>query len=120
MSDRIDIKNIKAFAYHGVFDHEARDGQDFFVDISMSVNLQAASLSDDLSDTVDYGAITNQVVQEIQGERVQLIEKLAGRIADTLLSTHPKITSLAVTVHKPHAPVTASVTDISATVHRSR
>lgn len=120
MSDRIDIKDIKAFGFHGVFADEAREGQEFLVDISMSVNLQAASASDVLADTVDYGAITDLVVAEIKGERVALIEKLAGRIADAILRTQPKVENLAVTVHKPHAPVSASVTDISVTIHRKR
>jgi dihydroneopterin aldolase len=52
------------------------------------------------------------------GERVQLIERLAGRIADAIKSTYQQISSISVTVHKPHAPVTLDFNDISVTISR--
>jgi dihydroneopterin aldolase len=118
MNDHINIKGIWGFGYHGVFDHEAKNGQDFFVDLDLKLDLTQASKSDNLSDTVDYGALTDLVVQEITGERAQLIEKLAGRIADRILLQHPQITHIAVTVHKPKAPVSSEVADISVTITR--
>jgi len=120
MSDRISLSRIKAFGYHGVFEHEARDGQDFYVDVEMDLDLLPASKSDDLSDTVDYGAITEMVVSEVKGERVALIEKLAGRIGERVLRENSQVNAVAVTVHKPSAPVSAQVADIAVTVHRRR
>lgn len=118
MSDLIELKGIWGFGFHGVFDHEAKNGQDFFVDIAIHCDLTRASTSDDLSDTVDYGAITDLVVEEITGERVQLIEKLAGRIAERIKSSYPQVTKVSVTVHKPKAPVSSEVADISVTISR--
>lgn len=118
MSDLIELKGIWGFGYHGVFDHEAKNGQDFFVDVSMYCDLSQASRTDDLTDTVDYGAITDLVVQEITGERVQLNEKLAGRIAEKIKSTYPRVENISVTVHKPKAPVSSEVADISVTINR--
>jgi dihydroneopterin aldolase len=118
MSDLITIKGIWGFGYHGVFDHEAKNGQDFFVDLEIQIDLSKASVSDDLNDTVDYGALTNLVVEEITGERAQLIEKLAGRIADRIKNSYPEIKKISVTVHKPKAPVSAEVSDISVTISR--
>jgi dihydroneopterin aldolase len=118
MSDRIQLSRIHAFGYHGVFEHEAVNGQDFYVDLDLTLDLSRASVSDDLNDTIDYGALTNVVVDEIKGERVQLIERLAGRIADRIKAGHPEIQSIAVTVHKPSAPVSASVADIAVTITR--
>ena len=43
MNDLITITGIKAFGYHGVFEHEAVNGQDFFVDVELRVNLDKAS-----------------------------------------------------------------------------
>ena len=120
MNDLITITGIKAFGYHGVFEHEAANGQDFFVDVELRVNLDKASESDVLKDTVDYGAITDAVVSEITGERVQLIERLAGRIADRVLSEDARIKSVAITVHKPNAPVSAPVQDISVRIDCTR
>lgn len=120
MKDRISLKGIKAFGFHGVFDFERREGQDFLVDLEISADLQGASRSDLLAETIDYGAIADLVVKEIKGEPVNLIERLAGRIADSVLESHSRVNAIAVTVHKPQAPVSASFSDISVTVHRIR
>ena len=116
----ITLTGIKAFGYHGVFDFEARDGQDFFIDVEMQVDLTKAASSDDLADTVDYGAITDLVVADVKGERVQLIEKLASRLADLFLAADKRITAVAITVHKPSAPVSSEVKDISVRIEKSR
>lgn len=118
MSDKISLKGIWGFGYHGIFEHEAKNGQDFFVDLDISLDLSKPSKSDDLAETIDYGALADLVVEEITGERVKLIERLAGRIADRIKSGHPEITSITVTVHKPKAPVSAQTSDISVTITR--
>ena len=118
MNDLICITGIWGFGYHGVFDHEAKNGQDFFVDLEINLDLSRSSVSDDLKDTIDYSALADVVVEEIAGERVQLIERLAGRIADRIKNGHPEISRIAVTVHKPKAPISAQTTDISVTITR--
>jgi dihydroneopterin aldolase len=118
MADLIEIKGIKSFGYHGVFESENIAGQDFYVDVVLELDLTRASLSDDVSDTVNYAEITDLVVEEITGERVALIEKLAGRIAERIRSSYLQITSVSVTVHKPQAPVSTQVEDISVTIKR--
>ena len=118
MSDQINITGIKAFGYHGVLPHEAIEGQEFIVDLLINLDLQAASRSDQLTDTVNYADLAQIVHENIVGERVQLIERLAGRIADEIKAAYPQILSISVTVHKPHAPVTLDFTDISLTISR--
>jgi dihydroneopterin aldolase len=118
MSDVISIKGIHGFGYHGVFNHEAKNGQDFYVDLEIALDLSTASTTDNLEDTIDYGALADLVVEEITGARVQLIEKLAGRIADRIKTSHQKIERVSVTVHKPKAPVSAEVADIAVTISR--
>jgi len=118
MADLIEIKGIKSFGYHGVFESENIAGQDFFVDVSLELDLTRPSVSDDVADTVNYAEITDLVIQEVTGDRVALIEKLAGRIADRVKNTYPQIVTVSVTVHKPQAPVNAQVADISVTINR--
>ena len=120
MSDQIFLTGIEGFGYHGLFDHERQNGQDFFVDVALSVDLTAASKSDEISDTVNYAEITNLVVSHITTEPVNLIEKLAGRIADHILKDHAKVLVATVTVHKPQAPVVAVLKDIAVQVTRKR
>ena len=118
MADLIEITGIKSFGYHGVFESENIAGQDFYVDVVLELDLTRASVSDDVSDTVNYAEITDLVVEEIIGERVALIEKLASRIIDRIKSSYPQIMAVSITVHKPQAPVNAQVSDISVTIKR--
>ena len=118
MSDLISIKGIEGFGYHGVFDFEKKDGQKFLVDLEIEIDLHAASNSDLLADTVDYSLFTKIAMEEIEGPSLDLIERLAGKIADRVKAQSPKVLSVAVTVHKPKAPVSESVADIAVTIRR--
>ena len=120
MSDLILLVGIHGFGYHGLFEHERSNGQDFFVDLALSVDLRAASMSDAIEDTVNYAEITDLVVAEITTDPVSLIEKLAGRIAERILNTYVKVSSVTVTVHKPQAPVAVSLKDIAVQITRMR
>lgn len=118
MSDLIRVTGIKAFGYHGVLQHEATDGQEFTVDLVVTLDLRAASVSDDLNQTINYADLAQIAHNNIVGERVQLIERLAGRIANEISSAYSQITSVSVTVHKPHAPVAVDFENISVTIMR--
>ena len=118
MSVQIRVSGIKAFGYHGVLPHEATEGQDFIIDLLITLDLRAASLSDDLTESINYADLAQIAHDNIVGERVQLIERLAGRIAEEISSAYSQITSVSVTVHKPHAPVTVDFEDISVTITR--
>ncbi|GAB3920898.1 dihydroneopterin aldolase [Microlunatus endophyticus] len=117
--DRISLRGISAQGHHGVFDFERERGQRFVVDVVCSVDLGAAASSDDLQDTLDYGSLSEAVVADIEGEPLNLIEALAGRIADTCLAS-PRVQTVEVTVHKPEAPINADVADVAVTLTRSR
>jgi dihydroneopterin aldolase len=118
VSDQIRVNGIKALGYHGVLPHEAIEGQEFSVDLLVTLDLRAASLSDDLTETINYADLAQIAHDNIVGERVQLIERLAGRIAEEISSAYSQITSVSVTVHKPHAPVNVNFEDISVTITR--
>jgi dihydroneopterin aldolase len=120
MSDRILLEGIHGYGYHGLFEHERTNGQDFFVDLALDVDLLVASKSDEIGDTVNYAEITDLVVVEITSDPVSLIEKLAGRIAERILNNYLKVNSVTVTVHKPQAPVTATLKDIAVQITRTR
>jgi len=118
MADLIEIKGIKSFGYHGVLESEKINGQDFYVDVVLELDLTRASVTDDVSDTINYAEVTDLVVAQITGDPVSLIEKLAGNIADRIKATYPQAAAVSVTVHKPQAPVNAQVKDISVTINR--
>ena len=118
-TDRIELTGLRGFGRHGVLAHERADGQTFVVDVSLAVDARRAAASDDLADTVDYGAVAAAVVSLVEGEPLDLIEALAGRIADHCLRSDG-VSGVTVTVHKPQAPIAVPFADVSVTITRDR
>lgn len=115
--DRIRLTGLRVRGHHGVLPAERRDGQDFVVDVALSLDLRAAGGSDDLADTVDYGALAQALAELVEGEPLDLLEALAGRLAEVCLSDR-RVGSAEVTVHKPAAPLGRAFSDVSVTVVR--
>lgn len=120
MSNRIELRGLEVFARHGVFDQEQDDGQVFRIDVVVCLDLSRAGETDDLSDTLDYGVMAQRVHEVVAGERWNLIERVAARVAETVLSGDGRIESVSVTVHKPSAPIPHSFDDVAVTVERTR
>ena len=119
MADRIELRGLKVRGNHGVFDHERVDGQDFYIDVVLWVDLRAAGESDDLADTVDYGALAQQVSGIVGGEPRNLIEKVGAEVAESIM-TDERIGACEVTVHKPSAPIPLTFDDVAVVTRRSR
>ena len=117
--DEITLTGVRAFGRHGVYDHERRDGQEFVVDATMYVSTRRAAETDDVADTIHYGEAAEQIAALVAGESVNLLETLAARIADALLG-YEAVRMVAVTVHKPQAPIAVPFADVSVTVRRGR
>lgn len=118
-TDEIAITGIRAVGYHGVYDHERRDGQEFVADVVLALSLRRAAATDDVADTVHYGELAEQVAEILSGEPVDLLETLAERIAGAALA-YPIVDAVTVTVHKPQAPIAVPFGDVSVTVRRRR
>jgi dihydroneopterin aldolase len=119
MADRVALRGIAGFGHHGVFPQEREKGQLFVVDVTCTLDLGPAATTDDLDQTLDYGVLAQQVVDDIERDPLDLIEALAGRIADHCLSD-PRVDSVEVTVHKPEAPMPVTVADVAVTLTRSK
>ncbi|MFC8682167.1 dihydroneopterin aldolase [Microbacterium ureisolvens] len=117
--DEITLTGVRAYGHHGVFEDERREGQEFVVDVTLYVSTARAAASDDVSDTVHYGEVAERIVELVGGEPLNLIEGVAARIADDLLA-HELVRMVAVTVHKPQAPITVPFSDVSVTIRRAR
>jgi dihydroneopterin aldolase len=120
MSDRISIKGLSLHAYHGVMVYEGKVGQTFTIDLELTIDLAAAARSDKVVDTVSYDKVVDCASRAFTGERFKLIEAAAGKIADTVLAAFPRVQSIGVTIHKPHAPIAATFSDVAVTLVRSR
>lgn len=119
MTDRIELRGLRVRGHHGVFGHERRDGQDFVVDITVWMDLAPAAASDDLADTLDYGALAQRAAAVVGGEPCDLIETVAARIADDVL-TDERCHAVEVVLHKPQAPIPLEFADVAVVARRSR
>lgn len=117
-ADRLTLTGISGFGHHGLFSFERTDGQEFVVDLVCTLDLTAASHSDDIADTVDYSGLASAVVADIERDPLNLIEALAERIARTCLRV-PRVLEVEVTVHKPQAPLPVRVGDVAVSLTRS-
>jgi 7,8-dihydroneopterin aldolase/epimerase/oxygenase len=119
MTDRIELRGLTVRGHHGVFDHERREGQDFVVDITVWIDLETAATTDELADTLDYGALAQRAADIVAGPPRKLIETVAGAIADDVM-TDERAHAVEVVVHKPAAPIPLTFADVAVTARRSR
>jgi dihydroneopterin aldolase len=119
MLDRISIAGLRVRGFHGVLPEERVTGQDFVIDALLLLDTGPAAASDDLRLTADYAAVASRLADIVAGPPVALIETLAERLAAACL-TEPVVAAVEITVHKPQAPVSADVADVSVTIRRSR
>ena len=119
LADRIELRGLTVRGHHGVFEHERRDGQDFVVDITVWIDLAAAAASDDLADTVDYGALAQRAAEVVAGPPRNLIETVAAEIADGVMADE-RLHAVEVVVHKPDAPIPLTFSDVAVVARRSR
>ena len=117
--DRITLTGLRASAFHGVFEHEKTDGQDFFIDVTVHLDFAAAAANDELEQTVHYGVLADEVVAAVESNPVDLIETVAERVAQVALA-HTSVQLVDVTIHKPSAPITVPFADASVSITRAR
>jgi 7,8-dihydroneopterin aldolase/epimerase/oxygenase len=120
MTDTIFIQGLLIHARHGVLDHEAEVGQRFVIDLELSTDLSESSRTDKLADTVSYADVVNAATAAFADKNYRLLERAAGAVADAILSAFPRIGSVKVTVHKPHAPIAAIFHDVGVIITRTR
>jgi len=104
MTDRIELRGLRVTGVHGVLPEEQTRPQPFEVDLDVMTDLAVAGRSDDLVDTLDYGALAEMVAKVVTGERFQLLERLAERIAEVVLDDRRAV-SVTVAVRKLRPPV---------------
>ena len=120
MSDMVFVKGLVLHAYHGVMQHEAKVGQSFRLDLTLSIDLAEASRSDKLKHTVSYDQVVKIASEAFCARRYRLVEAAAGAVAAAVLDNFPHVRAIRVTVHKPHAPIAATFDDVGVTIERTR
>lgn len=118
--DQIFLRGMQFFGRHGVFSEETSLGQRFVVHLRLSADLSLAGETDDISRTIDYGAVYRCVQGIVEGEPVRLLERLATRVAADVLDHFDRVQTVEVTVEKPNAPIPGVFDTMGVTLVRHR
>jgi len=118
--DKMIIRGMRFFGYHGVLPEENRLGQQFMVDVELALELEEAAAADDLAKTVNYADLHARVKRIVEGPPCRLIEALARRIATDLLDTYTNINEVLVRVTKPHPPFDIHFDGVTVELRRKR
>lgn len=118
--DKMIIRGMRFFGYHGVLPEENRLGQRFEVDVELTLDLEEAAAADDLAKTVNYADLHARVKRIVEGPPCRLIEALARRIATDLLATYTNINEALVRVTKPHPPFDIHFDGVTVELRRKR
>lgn len=118
--ETLTLKGLHFRAYHGFFEEERIEGNDFEVDLTVTADFRTSGESDNLHDTIDYQELTDIVESVMNGSPVKLIETLAKQIGDNIFEAFSGINELEVTVRKfrPKLEVEIAYSEIKMTWHR--
>lgn len=105
--EKIIVKGLKLFAYHGVNPEEKEEGQNFILDITTELDAENAKQSDNIDDTVSYAKIIKTVRAVFTAEKYDLIETAANKVASAVMAEYPAIQKVTVLLMKPEAPIKA-------------
>ena len=117
--DKIILPQLRITAVHGVYSQEKTKPQPFTIAVTLYLDLSQAAKSDDLADTVDYGELYDKIAAHATAVQYQLIEALAGSIADIILAEE-KVEGCKVSVTKDEAKTKSSVFPATVVIKRSR
>jgi dihydroneopterin aldolase len=117
--DRIQLRGLRAIGTHGVLPEEKSRAQPFEIDLDLDVDLAPAGRSDLLSDTVDYAGIAETAVGIVSGpSSFQLLEALAGAVADATLARDGRIAAVTVHLRKLQPPLAMDIATVGVRITR--
>ncbi len=117
--DCIQLRGLRVVCIVGVLPEERERPQPLEIDIDIYSDLSAAGHSDDLKDTIDYGAAAQSVAETCLSSQAQLLEHLAQLIADDLLKP-VQVTAVDVTIKKLRPPIPLDINFTAVQVVRRR
>ncbi len=118
--DRIILKDLGFYGYHGLMSEEKKLGQRFFIDLKCGVDLSAPATTDLVSQTVSYAAIYDTVKFAFETKRMHLIEAVAQNIVDGIFSDFSEVNWIKIRVRKPEAPIAMVRGEAAIELHRHR
>jgi dihydroneopterin aldolase len=118
--DRIELKNMQFYGYHGVFEEEKKLGQRYQIDVVLETCLREAGRTDDLHHSIDYSKVYEDVSRIVTGSSFDLIETVGEEIATELLKNYIQVRKVSVTVRKPEVPIPGILDFVAIHIERER
>lgn len=118
--DKMILKGMRFFGYHGVFPEENRLGQQFYVDLELSMDMSEAGKTDELAHALDYSELHAFVKAIVEGPPFKLIEALTAHVASRVLEHYTMVNEVTVRVTKPHPPFDVHFDGMTIEMHRKR
>ncbi|MFZ7133535.1 MAG: dihydroneopterin aldolase [Eubacteriales bacterium] len=118
--DKIILKNLCFYGYHGVLREEKTLGQKFFLDVELYLDLSEASKNDDLNATVNYAEVYHLIQELFKNDQYHLIEAVAEEICRRIFQFFTRVQDICVVVRKPEAPVPGSYDYFGVEIRRKR
>lgn len=118
--DKIIIKDLEIYAYHGVFDEEKEEGQPFVVTAELFVCLREAGQTDNLDETINYAKVCDDIAQVMNSEKYNLIEACAENIAEKILLDYHSVQKVHIIISKPKAPIDMVFDTVCVDITRGR
>ena len=115
-SSYITLTNVRFRALHGVLPQERRVGGDYTLTLRVGFDVSRAVQSDDVADTLNYATLYEMARQEM-AITSQLLEHVAGRIGQRVLSEWPEVTTIDLTLTKENPPMGADCDGASVELH---
>lgn len=103
--DKIYIKDLEVYAFHGVNQEEKNMGQRFLISAQIYLDLSPAGISDDLTKTINYAQLCLEIEEEFKKNKYDLIEKAAEELSKYILLEYPMVKRVKLMLKKPWAPI---------------
>jgi dihydroneopterin aldolase len=120
VTDAIELRSLRFDALVGVLADEQVHPQPIEIDLDLHADLTQAGASDDLADTVDYGAVCTAIERVVDAGHVALLERMAQCMADAVLAVDPRVSSVSLSVRKLRPPVPQELGTSGVRISRSR
>lgn len=116
--DYISIENLQVFAYHGVYEEENINGQNFYVSAKLFLPTGFAGKTDDINASVNYADVCHKITEYMTTHTYNLIEAVAENLAYMIFSNYESVKEIELTISKPEAPIGLPFDNVSVTIHR--
>lgn len=118
--DSLIIKNLKVYAYHGVFAGEKELGQNFILNLEIKYNMALAAESSDLAKSIHYGILCQEITDWVQESKEDLIESVAWKVLKNIFKKYEIVTEISIELDKPSAPIALPLDYCGVRINRKR